>query len=130
MLTSTAGASYRHLGWETGAEHLRAAAEACVLVGTPRSRNFSLNSQREASQGSRQEQPTLGSHTGDLKQGNTEEGIYATNDTGLSIYKVILLYKQAPVSGDDGISMILSAHPSSKLRTISPNTILIFHAYD
>lgn len=99
----------------TGLERQQATAEGCVLVGTPRRRNFSLNSQREASQVSHREQLTLGSHTGDLKRGNTKEGIYATNDTGLSIYKVILLYKQTPVSGDDGISMILSVHPSSKL---------------
>lgn len=37
------------------------------------------------------------------------------NNTGLSIYKAILLYKQTLVSGDDGISMICSVHPSSKL---------------
>lgn len=86
-----------------------------MLVGIPRRRTFSLSSQCEASQGSHQERLTLGSQAGDLKRGNTEEGIYATNDTGLSIYKVILLYKQTPVSGDDRISMILSVHPSSKL---------------
>lgn len=38
-----------------------------MLVGTPRRRNFSLNSQREAPQGSHQEQLTPGSAAGDLK---------------------------------------------------------------
>lgn len=115
MLMPTAGASYRHLIWETGAEHQQATAEACVLVGTLRRRSSRLSSQREASQGSHQEHLTLGSHAGDLKQGNTQEDISAMNNTGLSIYKVILLYKQTPVSGDGRISMILSVHPSSKL---------------
>ena len=68
---STAGMSYSYLSWETRGEHERATAEARVLLGTPRRRNFSLNSQHEASQGSHQEQLTLGSQAGDLKQGNT-----------------------------------------------------------
>lgn len=93
-----------------------------MLVGTPRRRNFSLNSQREAPQGSQWEQLTPGSAAGDLKRGNTEGSIYATNNTGQSIYPVILLYRQTLVSGDDGISMILSVHPSSELRTISSTT--------
>lgn len=68
MLMSTAGVSYRHLGWK---RELSTNGQACALVGILRRRNFSLNSQREASQGFHQEQLTLGSHTGDLKQGNT-----------------------------------------------------------
>lgn len=82
----------------------------CV-VGTLRRRSFSLNSQRETSQGSHLEHLRLSRRR--LEQGNGR--ICALKDTGLSTHRVILLYKQAPASGIDRISMILSIHPSSKL---------------
>lgn len=102
--------SYRDLGWQRGAEHQGQLPRLCV-VGTLRRSSFSLNSQGGTSQGS-------------PRARRCDGRICALNNTAHPLAGV-LLHTQAPASGDDSISMILSTHPSCQ-QSLLPLTILIF----
>lgn len=113
MLKPMAGVSYSNLRWERGAEHQGQLPER-VCGGNPEEEQpqpqLSLFSQRKTSQGSHPEH--LRQPQRSLSQEMHQKDL---NNTGPSTHREILLYKQAPASGDDRISMILSVHTSSKL---------------
>lgn len=117
MLKSTAGESYRNVGWETGAEHQGQLPKLCV-VGTLRT-EILLNSQGETSQGSPQADLSEEMHGEDR----------CSERHSLSTDRETLLCKQAPASGDDSISMILSSPQQQAVNNPFSPHHLIFHVH-